>query len=539
MLASMLGLAAMSCTDGNDWDVDSSHSRLFGLNSDRISVEAEDVQATVTFTAVPDAEYYVIEVSTDSLYDDMALGGSNAIVYGEDKSLTASPVILTGLAGDTRYYMRIKAMSDQMNESKWSYYRDGSTFKTLAEQIFTDPVASDRSESTLHVAWTAGADVTNIVVTDDNNNIVQNITLDDATKAAGEYTITGLNPSTSYSIVIMNGETKRGTLNMTTSAAMPEGDYKIELSSDITRISGDLISELADAAKAATGKETVSITIGLRADQTYTVASVSADSGEDTALSLPEGVSVTFFGLSGGEAPTLNFTKSFNLAGTHTYVRFENLTFTDGGCQYLINQSEAANIGELSFKQCTVSDFERSFVRTQGDNSIVIDNIIVDDCILTNMSSGNGYSTILFGGSNNTIGKLELSNSTFDTTQRSFIEASKAPVTNGIYITDCTFYNNVASGRYFMDANGQNTNLVMTNTILGKSFEGARGARTKGTMTFDNCLRTSDCVYGSNDLKDLSADERASSDIFQDPDNHDFTLKIYDKIGDPRWYAEE
>lgn len=537
-LASMLGLATVSCTDGNDWSVDESFSRLFGLNSDKISVESEDVQATVTFNTVPDAEYYLIEVSTDSLYDEVAMGGANAIVFGQDGSFTTSPAILTGLTGDTRYYLRIKAMSSQKNESKWSYYKAGDSFKTLAEQIFLDPVASDRAESSLHVAWAPNAEVTNLVVSDASGKEVQNITLDAAAKAAGEYTITGLTPSTNYTIVIMNGESKRGTLTMATSAAMPAGDYKVELTGDIERISDVVLNDLLAKAQAATGKETPSITIGLRPDRTYTIASTGED-GNDSSLALPEGVSVTFFGLSGGEAPVMNFTKSLDLAGTHAYIRFENVTFADAGCQYLVNQSNEATVGELSFKQCTISNFERSFIRTQGSKTITIDNILVDNCLCTNMAAGNGYSVFLFGANNNFISKLEITNSTFDTSQRSFIEASKQPVTNGIYITNCTFYNNVASGRYFMDANKMKTNLVMTNTILGKSMDGAKGARTAGSITFDNCLRASDCVYSGNDLKDLGADDRSSADIFKDPDNHDFTLKINQRIGDPRWFPAE
>lgn len=538
-VASMLGLTVASCTDGNDWDVDSSFSRLFGLNNDKISVEAEDVQATVTFNTVPEAEYYIIEVSTDSLYDDIQMGGGNAIVFGSDGDINGSPAVITGLNGDTRYYLRMKAMSSQKSESKWSYYKDGATFKTLAEQIFLDPVASDRAEDKLHVAWTPGADVTNLVVRDGNGDEVQNIVLDDAAKNAGEYTITGLTPSTNYTVVIMNGETKRGTLTLSTTAAMPDGDYKVELSADITRITGDVINSIVDAAKTATGKDNVAVTIGLRPDMTYDVASYADDgSGEDSNLALPDGVSVTFFGLSGGEVPVMNWKKSLDIAGGHSYIRFENVVMIDGGCQYFVNQATDASVGELSFKECTFTDFERSLVRTQGSGVINVDNIIVDDCVLTNMSSGNGYSVFYFATTN--VGKMELSNSTFDTSQRSFIEASKAPITNGVYITNCTFYNNVASGRYFMDANGQATNLTMTNTILGKSgTDTSRGVRTTGTMIFDNCLRTSDCIYSANDIKDLPAGEKSSAEVFKDPDNHDFTLKINQLIGDPRWYPAE
>lgn len=537
-MTGLLGMGIVSCTDGNDWDVDGSFSRLFGIDANEINVETEDVSATVTFKTMQGVQYYIMEVSTDSLYDDVPMGGANAIVYGENKDITRSPVVLENLAGDTKYFLRIKCMADGQTDSKWSYFKDGSSFKTKAEQIFLDPVASDRAESSLHVAWIKTSDVTNLVVTDAEGNEVQNITLDAAAKAAGEYTITGLTPSTNYTIVIMNGESKRGTLTMATSAAMPAGDYKVELPGDIERISDVVLNDLLAKAQAATGKETPSITIGLRPDRTYTIASTGED-GNDSSLALPEGVSVTFFGLSGGEAPVMSFTKSLDLAGTHAYIRFENVTFADAGCQYLVNQSNEATVGELSFKQCTLSNFERSFIRTQGSKTITIDNILIDNCLCTNMAAGNGYSVFLFGANNNFISKLEITNSTFDTSQRSFIEASKQPVTNGIYITNCTFYNNVASGRYFMDANKMKTNLVMTNTILGKSMDGAKGARTAGSMTFDNCLRASDCVYSGNDLKDLGADDRSSADIFKDPDNHDFTLKTNQRIGDPRWFPAE
>jgi len=536
------GLCLTSCTEGNDWDVDDAFSRLFGVYGDGISIEAEDIKATVSFSAVPDAEYYIIEVSTDSLYDEVEMGGPNAIVYGEDKSLTKSPAVLENLAGDTRYFLRIKSMSDTKNDSHWAYYKDEKsvkTFKTKAEQIFLEPVASDRSESTLHVAWTPTENVTNLVLNDGDGNEVQNITIDDAMKAAAEYTFTGLTPSTSYTVIIMNGVAKRGTLNMSTTAAMPEGDYKTELPADITRITGDVISGIVDAAKAATGKENVAVTIGLHADKTYDVGSYAEDGG-DASLALPEGASVTFFGMAGGNAPVMNWKKSLDIAGGHSYIRFENVAMTDGGSQYFINQSTSATIAELSFKQCTFTNFERSVIRTQGSGLINIDKVTVDNCVMTNMSHANGYSVFYFGTATTHVGRLEFTNSTFDTTQRSFIEASKAPVANGVHITDCTFYNNVASGRYLVDANGQSTDVVMTRTILGKSYkEDARGMRTAGTMTFDNCLRAADCIYASNDIKELSADDRTSADIFRDPAGHDFTLKINKRIGDPRWFPAE
>lgn len=212
--ASMMALAlsATSCTDGNDWDVDGSLSRLFGLNGDKITVETAETSATVTFSAftskaVPSPEYYVFEVSKDSLYEGVE--NANIIKFGEDKTLTSSPVVLSGLDGDSKYYMRVKAMSSTSNESKWVYYKDGSSFKTKAEQIFNNVEATDLFEDHVNLSWTPGADVTHITYakTNDAENI-QTINLTDEEKAAGKYTLAGLNPTSTYTITIYKNDVK-------------------------------------------------------------------------------------------------------------------------------------------------------------------------------------------------------------------------------------------------------------------------------------------------------------------------------------------
>lgn len=266
--------------------------------------------------------------------------------------------------------------------------------------------------------------------------------------------------------------------------------------------------------------------------------SVALTGSEGAAsMKLPEGLSIKFTGASGDVKSVLSFNKSILFDGTHGYIRFENVNLTDGGCQYLFNQAKDAAVDEISFTNCEFKNFERSLIRTQGSTNITITNIIVDNCIGTNLASGNGYSVFYFGTATTTIDKLEIKNSTFDTSQRSFIEASKAAIKNGITISDCTFYNNVVDGRYLIDAKGQETNINLTNIVLGKSYDKtARGIRTAATITVANCLRTSDCVYAANDIKELPAGDKTSAEIFTAPENHDFTLLIDNKIGDPRWY---
>ena len=137
--------------------------------------------------------------------------------------------------------------------------------------------------------------------------------------------------------------------------------------------------------------------------------------------------------------------------------------------------------------------------------------------------------------------ELIITNSTFNTAQRSFIEASKSPISKGIKISYCTFYNIIASGRYFADCNGQDTNITISYCVFGKTFdpEASRGARSNGTIDAAvKNFRAADCVFGSNNITDLEPSELTSAQIFADPDNGNFTwkMKFYDEpIGDPRW----
>ena len=226
------------------------------------------------------------------------------------------------------------------------------------------------------------------------------------------------------------------------------------------------------------------------------------------------------------------------LAGSHAYIRFQNVSMKDTGCQYLINQDKDAAVGELSFTDCTFSGFESSVFRTKG-GVVSVDKILVDNCVMTNMSTGGGYPVFYIGHVNTNVGKLELKNSTFDTTSHNFIQL-KAAISGGVTISDCTFYNNVAGSKYFMDSNKLSTNLTIIRTVLGMSMDAAaRGVRTTGSIVINESMRAKDCVYGSNDIKEFAAGSLTSDEIFTDPANHNFTMKIDDRIGDPRWYKAE
>lgn len=212
-----------ACTDGNEWDVDASKAALFRVRN--VSVPSNRVaaqSASVSWTATSTAEYYIIEVSTEALSDDMEMGTArNSIVYGENKSITSVPAMLTGLTKESTYYLRVKSFGSGM-QSGWAYL-DGS-FTTTSEDIlqkeFTD---GDITGESILVKWSdAGLPVTHLVyeweVATGSEVATEEGTheLTSEEISAQSAIISGLQPGTKYVIYIYNNEDLRGITEATT-----------------------------------------------------------------------------------------------------------------------------------------------------------------------------------------------------------------------------------------------------------------------------------------------------------------------------------
>lgn len=214
----LASLNITSCVDGNDWEtVDS--NRLFGTTS--FSVSPAAITAEVNWDATPKTDYYIIEASLEQMDNDTPMGSaSGSIVYGEDKSINKSPYTLTGLQGETTYYLRIKSVATG-KESRWIYLED-ATFKTDKEEILGTVPSENITEESVLLTWQAGLEVTHVNITAGVENPEQkNITAEEA--AAGQKLIDGLLPGTEYTISIYNGEVKRGeTTVMTVMPVMVE-----------------------------------------------------------------------------------------------------------------------------------------------------------------------------------------------------------------------------------------------------------------------------------------------------------------------------
>lgn len=541
LLTGVLTGGLVACVDDNDWGTDSSYSRPFSPHD--IEVSAEATNAIIEFDRLSSVDYYLLELNQDTLYLDEYHEGSRI------DTVRNSPYILDKLSGETVYFIRLKAVSSAATDSKWSYYEDGEmrSFKTKGEQIFESISSADRTESSIRLSWEAGLAVTRIEVSVVDNEggktLLKTVTLTNEQIQEGVCVVDGLEPTTTYAFVIYNGDSKRGERTATTAAAMPEGDLKYTLEEGTTLISTDMIKELVAQAQSATGNTSVGVTIGIPAGVTVDMYGVSSETGEQTTLSISDGASVTFFGLAGAEKPVLNFAKTLEIGGTHSYIRFENVVIKDGGAAYLINQANEMKVDEISFKDCEMSSLSRSLVRLQGSSTKIIGTVNIDNCVVTDQGSGN-YAFLYWNNAAYTVSSVNIKNSTFNTMKHSFADIRNS-ATGSFNVSNCTFYNVVANGRYFLDAQNVNVAVTIQNSIFGKTFgdgvsSKVNGLRLSGTSTFLDMYKTSDCAFASGFNSDRGESPVVSTDLFSDPDAGNFTVLVNSLkgLGDPRWNNE-
>lgn len=215
------GLAA--CTDGNEWETDPSKAALFRVRNVDVPDNRVAAQtASVSWTATSTAEYYIIEVSTAPLSDDIEMGtAQNSIVYGEDKSITSVPAMITHLTKESTYYLRVKSFGNGM-QSGWAYL-DGS-FTTTSEDILQKEFAEgDITAESIRVRWNdAGLPVTHLIY-EWEVSVGNEVSTEEATYELSEEEISaqsaviiGLQPGMKYNIYIYNNDDLRGITEATT-----------------------------------------------------------------------------------------------------------------------------------------------------------------------------------------------------------------------------------------------------------------------------------------------------------------------------------
>ena len=523
------GASFTACTETNDWDVDPAYDRLF--HSSKVSVSPGEDQAEVTFKKMPDAEFYVIEISTDTLFDEVETT-EHSIYFGdkEDARITTSPYTMTGLEGSTKYYFRIKSCATNGKGSTWKYLDDTESnysFTTKSEQIILDVVPGSK---TVKVSFKAGKQITEAqIVKDDEVLVSQPVTVDEV--AAGELTISGLNAKTSYTVQLLNGENVRGKMKFTTTEPFPDG-YEV-----INVAAGDDVKDLL--ANATSDKVVVVFPQGME----YTALNEEA---QTSTIKVPENIkSVYFWGAAGESKATVNFKGVSFESSSMDVVRFYNLNLQYGANSdgYVLNQSGTFTLNSLEMEKCDVKDI-RGIFRFQSIVNSTVNAIKINDCVLTNIGT---YGIVNTKDQKSlTLGTVSITNSTLNTINSVLTNTSQANFS--ITLDHCTIWNCVPATKPYFDLQKQTgVTVACTNSLIGAYYDFKDAAQTvKGSSLKDidasGTVYTSDFTWNSG-YEIGSQISETSAQLWANPakTGADFTVQnsSYKNLGDPRWIPAE
>lgn len=589
------GIFFNSCTDANDWVVDSSFDRLFGTKQSSFNVTEGAVTAEVEWDATVNTKYYIIEASTDSLYDDIPMGAENSIVYGEDGSITQSPYTITGLMGETTYYLRIKSISED-KQSKWVYLPDYK-FTTDKEQIFSEVAETEITDESVVLSWEAGLEVTHITYTQDGELLTYNITDDE--KAAGKVTISGLSAMTEYVFYIYNGDILRGEQTVTTKEAvmvessitdLKQNSAVFTWDTSVGRLTGYYFAAGETYPKEANNSLTdeqissgrIELT-GLEPNTTYTVAimrdktvramqtfktemgipsdytmidvnsvdewssKLSSISSEKVAVVVNSDIELkeeyefsssikSLLVLSDETLPVKPsiVIKGFRFGNDMDVVEFYNLNLKSVGStsNYIFYFKNASSVKSLSVTSCDI-DEARGVFRASSSATGKIENLSFTNCRMLNVGS---YGLCTLEGEYE-VASLNLSNCTYTpyNAASSATVKSKSSTQMNINIDYCTLYGFTYA--ILDDQKKATFNVSISNTLMGgfsvvKFFQNF----DRGIIeSCENVFLTSGSSFESSIGEEVI--QYSDTDLFNNPTEYDFTVKVpeYKSYGDQYW----
>lgn len=531
ILLLFVGIMMVFSCSNNDGDYP--ETRLFRpvLNTNLI---AHNNEIQVDMAKMKEAVSYDVELSRDNF----------ATVIMKFNT-THNQFHITNLLWNTKYQVRATAISATPEfNSKVSDLGEVTTEKFPS--ILQGPTATDVIDVAAKMTWLTGvgtgAAITQVKVFADTDETLSNplftYPVTSAEQLAGTKIVNSLLPSTTYQIAIYSEDVVRGWEKYTTKVGIVVDANTIDLRGIVPTSS--LLFDTLTAAPAGS-------TILLDGNVTY---DLDTKYSFDKSLTIKSGYS---FGQGGA---IINLNTNFNiLAGANVgSVIFDGviLTSTDtlAVAKYVFNVDQSSTVGEISFKNCKISNL-RGVCRFQNSTG-TIGKYTIDNCIVTNIGN---YGVFNVDNANWTAGDVLFKSSTIYRCVVFMASKSTRP-TKSVTVEDCTLNEFVAkAGTWYKWVNEVTNGITMKNTIVGHGYDSASGgtdytiigysglATTSWTIT--NTYSTSDFAYVPLNTKTISgfpsfAYTKTVNDLWKSPATGDFNIKdltfagIKDS-GDPRW----
>lgn len=480
---------------------------------------SENVNIIVTWDEMTDATSYEIEAYADSPdYDQREPD------YMASTTLTSDT--LTGLIGETDYYIRLRALdaNDQSRTSKWTEIMRS----TNPEQNMNKIKSGDIQSTAVTVTWTPGIEVDAVIcepTTTGSTAAAVTHTLTAEEIAAGSATVEGLEPETNYRATLKLGEKTRGYATFVTNLDLRDA---VQLSP-----TDDWVSAFENAAAGTK----FALAPGEYASPTSKIQ-ISSD--------------IVIGAQDSGNLPVINAClQMYGGASLYLYQVIMDGTGTDGS--QAIDYKEEGGFGNLTISGCEIRNYTKGLIYINVaavPDVIEIDNTIIHDVVC----DGGDFIDSRKGGWN----ELRLTNSTIynSAMKRDVLRCDDASgsVSASVVTTvnNCTFYN-VGSGganyRFFYLRFKGNSNTFTNNVVA--NFNNKRGfanSSSVGVPTYSNnyyynCENLISQAEGNTQSGLTCFDTEGTileENPFADPDNGDFTitdelLRSY-QFGDPRWY---
>lgn len=431
LLAAALSFGmAVSCSDQLQEVTDISLTRcLQPLNLSAKVSQGQNV--TFGWDVAKDAETYVLEV-----YSDKEM---STLVLSEEIDPANVPVTKC-LDVDMSYWFRVQSRNTRMDDSKWAVYE--KSVKTFAVKSNLYMEVAGREANSISLVWTADPEVDRIEYCQPGAEETQSYTLTPEDIEAGKATVTGLEPSTEYDLVLYFSSANRGEVVawtmpdpnglavVTTSAALAQGIA--DGANLLLKMDGSPYSIGADLAK------------GLDASKGFKVY------GEGAA----DGTMPVIYG-------SINITDSFD--GGDIYFEGVVCNGSEQTCGFLIQHKEGSTtdgiaVNSIIYKNCEICAYSKGLLYEWG-KTMKIGELRFDSCYIHDVNpdgTGGGDGIDLRNATE--VSKLNLVNNTIANGFRTFLRIDANPV-----IGDVVFENNTLMNLSFVD-NTNNGGIIAFQT---------------------------------------------------------------------------
>lgn len=499
-IAFIFGLTVMltACSDDIDPEItELDVDRAFSPVNLRAFIRNQ-VEIELDWNVNEGVDEYLVEFSQDSLQ-------FNNII----RTLTVSPdqvPVRETFDGETLYSVRVKAVIDGLQESKWS----AITTRTAPEQIFLPIVGPNIEDTYATVEWAPESEVTHLLIVPGNTLIP----ISEQQKAAGSATIEGLDGGTDYTVTIFNDAIRRGT---TTFSTLKEANVSPL----------DDLSAVIDAAA--------------EGDTLVLMAGVYSLGGKEITRS------ITIEGQKFYDMPVIE--GQLTCATTVASITLRFLDFQGGGStgQFFNAAAAACNLGALTIEGCEISGYTNNIIYNNSGGTY--GDIHITNTYIHDIPGGGGDGFDFRGGA---VGSLTVENTTIANGIRTLL---RMQVPADVVFSNCTFYRvcTAAGGnnRGFFRMSGGGNSLVVSNCLFVETGL-QEGDTPRGVWSLPGDISeevttsySTNYYFNTIGLWDgaiTSPGDAGASEAdpgFVDAENGDFTVTnqtlIDNVVGDVRW----